>query len=163
MPKRVLVAAMSLLILLVLPLGAARTARSVQAQADTPTFVPDLFGPGGGGCVNQPAPVIDASWQTSAPRSGSDSVYAGDSLQIGLRNKFDGPNDVYSVAAEVIAPDGSVTVANTVVSGSDWAYLTYPDDFAPAYLAGTFSGTFTIVWETESGFLACDGFTVQGG
>ncbi len=110
-------------------------------------------------CLDQPSPAIARSWQVSAPRGVPAPVRPGEVVQVGLRNKYGTADEQYYVSARVVMPDGSSTSAATYITGDAWAYLLYPGDFVGA--APVVAGTYTVVWETEAGFLACDGFVVQ--
>ncbi len=116
-----------------------------------------LFDPTTGVCSSYPQPAIPGSWQVSAPRGYPGAVSPGDSVQIGLRDKF-GDTDDYDVTATVLMPDGSVAQADTTLTGTDWAYLQFPDDFdsGSTYLGGAY----TILWTIDDSLVACDGFAV---
>ena len=84
----------------------------------------------------------------------------GEVVELGLRNKFGVEGETYWAGARVIAPDGSSSVGTTMVSADAWGYVLYPNDFpggSPVY-----AGVYTVVWEIEGGFIACDGFVVEG-
>jgi hypothetical protein len=120
-----------------------------------PAFDPETFA-----CVNVPPITIDRSWQTSAPRGVPGPVRPGEIIQLGLRNKFANAGEVHAVSARVIAPDQSSTTAATLLRETVWAYVLYPNDFPGARPLAP--GIFTVVWETDGGFIACDGFVVTG-
>lgn len=128
---------------------------SPPAAATTgPRFNPD----GDPWCFDRPDPVLDKEWQVSAPR---DVVVIGDSAEIGLRNKWGGSGESYEITARVIAPDGSEARALVRLTADSWANLVFPDDFASG---DTWQrGVYTIIWEIEGGFIACDGFVTGGG
>lgn len=120
-----------------------------------PRFNPD----GEPWCFDAPEPVIDRDWQVSAPR---EAVNIGESVEIGLRNKFGESNEFYAIWVRVIAPDGSEAGVTTEVSADEWTMLMYPDDFPDAGPMG--NGIYTVIWEiADQGFVACDGFEVVGG
>lgn len=107
------------------------------------------------GCSNTPVVGVPRPWQTSAPRTGQ-TIVNGETTQIGLRNK---QGDLTLTAtATVIDPAGQPSSASRPLTGSDWAYLVYGQDFPNATTAA--AGTYTIVWHQGDAFLACDGFTV---
>src|SRR5579883_1024376 len=85
-----------------------------------------MFDPTTGVCTSYPPPAVPGSWQVSAPRGFPGPVAPGDSVQIGLRDKF-GDTDDYDVTATVLMPNGSVAQADTTLTGTDWAYLRFPD------------------------------------
>jgi hypothetical protein len=149
-------AAIVLVLALALLIGSAHThVRPAAAQAQ-PQFNPSSFT-----CSSYPfGPVLPGRWQTSAPRAGADVVQTGDSVQLGLRKQDGGPGDSYYALAQVWAPDGTLSSAQTMVSGSDWAYLMFPDDFdenADTDLAGVY----TVLWTIGPLNVACDGFVVH--
>src|SRR5690242_17087842 len=113
--------------LAVLVLGAVMVGAVHQAPATRAQGVP-LFDPSTGVCSAYPEPAIPGSWQVSAPRGFPDSVAPGDSVQIGLRDKF-GDTDDYDFTATVLMPGGSVAQAESSLVGTDWAYLLFPNDF----------------------------------
>jgi hypothetical protein len=59
----------------------------------------------------------------------------------------------------VIAPDGTSFVAETTVIGDAWGNIVYPSDFTGAVPLAP--GTYTVIWEIDGGFIACDGFVVE--
>lgn len=133
--------------------------------AKTPTPTPQLavaslprFNPGTYGCdgFDYSKPTVPGTWQVSAPRGIPGPVRPSEVIQIGLRSKFG--NDAVYVSARVIRPDGSSTTKATGVLDSNWAYLTFPTDFAGA--VALTPGTYTILWESNGGPIACDGFVV---
>jgi hypothetical protein len=126
--------------------------RVVSAQ-NGPTFDPALLS-----CSPYPQPTIARSWQVSAPRGWPGAVFSGESVQVGLRNKFGSSTEAYVVTATVFAPDGSVGQSTRILSADGWAYLQYPDDFDGG---STYSdGAYTVIWTIGGGFVACDGFEV---
>jgi hypothetical protein len=137
-------------------LGGAEAHIAPAAAQAPPQFNPSTFR-----CANYPfGRVMQGRWQTSAPREGADFVRAGDSVQLGLRNQNGGPSDSFDVLAQVWAPDGTLSAAETTVSGSDWTYLTFPDDFDEN--ADTdLSGVYTVLWTIGPLNVACDGFVVH--
>jgi parallel beta-helix repeat protein len=122
-----------------------------------PRYNPEYMQGYGPYCFNRPATTIDREWQVSAERG---ELFMGNSLPITLRNKWGEENEVYQVTARIIAPDGSQAAATASLQGADEALLIYPDDFG---VGDTPRGVYTIVWEIDGGFVACDGFVVKGG
>ena len=109
-------------------------------------------------CTDTPTPVIARTWQVSAPRGIPNPVRAGEAIELGLRNKFGTNAELYTAGATVIGPAG--TASGTAVVGScEWARIVYPDEFVAA--RSLTPGVYTVVWEINGGFVACDGFTVQ--
>ena len=47
------------------------------------------------------------------------------------------------------------------MTGEEWLMLVYPDDFDTGQTNQR--GAYTIIWETEGQFVACDGFEIGGG
>lgn len=146
-----------LLVLGALALGAFVVGAVQQAPAARAQGVP-LFDPATGVCSAYPQPAIPGSWQVSAPRGYPGPVAAGDSVQIGLRDKF-GDADDYDVTATVLLPDGSVAQAETPLAGTDWAYLQFPDDFDSG--STDLPGAYTILWTIDDSLVACDGLAVE--
>ena len=102
---------------------------------------------------------MQGSWQTSAPREVD---AAGDTVQIGLRNKDGTPGQTYEALATVWGPDGTVSATedSVTVSGDDWTYLDFPDDFDDN--ADTdLPGTYTVLWTIGPLNVACDGFVLR--
>ena len=134
----------------------AAVARAATPEsAAGPRFNPD----GDPWCFDAPDPVIDRNWQVSAPR---ETVNAGESVEIGLRNKFGENSEVYYVVARVIGPDDAEVSVTTELRADEWATLMYPDDFSKA--DPIMPGVYTVIWEVlDEGFVACDGFQVTGG
>lgn len=112
-----------------------------------------------GFCVNTPPVIIEREWQVSAPRGVPGPVRPDEIVQLGLRNKFGEGDERYWVLVRVIAPDGTSTATSRALVGSEWVYILYPRDFIGA--TSVYPGTYTMVWETEGGFIACDGFIVE--
>ena len=111
------------------------------------------FDPSEGWCLYAPAPVLERSWQVSAPPQ---ALLPGQSAEIGLRSKFGQSEETYVVVARVIAPDGSEASAVTAVVADEWAMLVYPYDFSAPPIS---YGVYTVIWELVSqGFIACHGF-----
>jgi len=112
------------------------------------------FDPATWQCGSDAQPSIAGDWQVSAPRTAD---VAESSVELGLRNKSDQDRKGYNATARVIAPDGKETTATVKLQPPDWAYVHYPADFpAPALM----TGTYTVVWEINGGYIACDGFSV---
>jgi len=122
--------------------------------AKGPLFNPD----GDPWCFNVPQEVAAGDWQVVAPR---EVVVIGDKAEIDLRNQAATSTDAYPITARIIAPDGSEARAETRLTGNDWISLVYPDDFGPGEIGQR--GAYTIIWESEGTFIACDGFIVGGG
>jgi parallel beta-helix repeat protein len=108
-------------------------------------------------CYNTPEAVVAGDWQVVAPR---EMVLIGDSAEIGLRDKAGQSGVSYTVTARVIAPDDSEATATGTLTADQWLTLVYPDDFGSALEQ---RGAYTIIWEIEGNFVACDGFIVGGG
>ena len=123
-------------------------ARTSRTDASLPKY-------DGSGCDPYPTPVIEREWQVAAPRGLPGKVLPGESIQIGLRNKFGAEDEFHYVAARVAHPDGTSTTRSTLLQGSKWAYAVFPEDFPGAEPLQV--GTYTILWESEGGFIACDG------
>lgn len=81
-------------------------------------------------------------------------------MQIGLRDKF-GDTDNYDVTATVLMPDGSLARADTTLTGTDWAYLQFPDDFDGG--STDLAGAYTVPWTIDDSLVACDGFAIPPG
>ena len=103
------------------------------------------------------------NWQVSAPRQGA---APGENVDISLRNK-DGANDqaltfAGPIYATVIDPSGSDRwTTRTVLNSVQTAAVAFPHDFPGG--PGIYGpGAYTIVWSTDSGYLACDGFETIG-
>jgi eukaryotic-like serine/threonine-protein kinase len=126
-----------------------------------------------GRCTPFLSPVINRSWQTSAPRL--QPVAPGASVPLWLRNKQapgNAPNqppdpelskpapDVV-IYATVVFPDGSRHRSQPLRLDrqSQEVSITYPGDFPGAPPIGA-AGDYTVLWTTGQGFLACDGFQV---
>lgn len=107
-------------------------------------------------CSNVPPEAEHAgSWQGTAPRTPSPR---GSEVELGLRDKFG--EDVFDVYAVVISPSGRIAQGEprTLVA-DDWALLSYPSDF----IGGTTLelGPYTIIWQSDLGYIGCDGFFIQ--
>ena len=135
------------------PIPTAMPTATASPQA-RPTFDPDALA-----CVNTPPVIIERSWQVSAPRGIPGPVRPGEIVEIGLRNKFGEPGEGYYVSARVIDPEGASTTATASLQEAEWSYLLYPADFPGA--TPVYPGVYTVIWETEGGFIACDGFVVE--
>jgi len=124
-----------------------------------------------GRCTPFLRPVINRTWQTSAPRL--QTVTPGDPVPLLLRNKQAPPNvPDSSPDPELSMPAPDVVIFATVVfpdggrhrsrplrldRGSQQVSITYPRDFPGAPPIGA-PGDYTVVWTAGNGFLACDGF-----
>ncbi|MFC2037799.1 right-handed parallel beta-helix repeat-containing protein [Chloroflexota bacterium] len=109
-------------------------------------------------CFNAPEVGVTGDWQVVAPR---ELILPGDVAEIGLRNNAAEPNQVNQIVARIIAPDESATTATSKMEADEWVMLVYPDDFAGGQTHQR--GAYTIIWEIEGQFVACDGFIVGGG
>lgn len=98
-------------------------------------------------------------WQVSAPRQPTSTVRPGDVVELGLRIKLGTPSDVFDFTAQVIDPAGDVSRSNGTVQSDSWTYLDYPADFGAS---PTVPGTYTVIYEVNDTFVACDGFVVEG-
>jgi hypothetical protein len=114
-------------------------------------------------CNYQLNPAIKTTWQTYSPE---DLVDLQEGVELGIRDKFDktteDAEETIKVIAKVRTPNGRVRQAVTEFNFEDWAYVKFPFDF---HKRGDFfaeSGSYTVIWTTESGkFLACDGFVAK--
>jgi hypothetical protein len=88
-------------------------------------------------------------------------VLPGDRAEIGLRDKAGQAGVVRSITVRIITPDEREAVTTATLTGDEWLMLIYPDDLAGGQTAER--GAYTILWETEGSFVACDGFVVGGG
>ena len=109
-------------------------------------------------CYNTPEAVVAGDWQVVAPR---DVVLIGDPAEIALRDVAGQGGVIYTVTARLIAPDDSEATATGTLTADQWLTLVYPDDFGGG-IAGQ-RGAYTIIWEIEGNFVACDGFIIGGG
>jgi parallel beta-helix repeat protein len=123
-----------------------------------PQYNPDFLEGYGPICFNRPQPAIDREWQTAA---GTREVLLGDSVELSLRNKWGGTGEVYQFTVRVTDPEGTTTSGATTLTADQDAIVIYPDDF-PNGSSGL-RGTYTVVWEIDGGFVACDGFITFGG
>jgi hypothetical protein len=135
----------------------------VPAFADvsgTPTAVALYQGPlfDGDRCNPYPIPVVDREWQVSAPRGIPGTVLPGEIVQIGLRNKFGAAQEFHYISARVVRPDGTSTTQDAPLYRDTWTDFLFPTDFAGAQPLTP--GLYTVIWESQGGFLACDGFRV---
>jgi uncharacterized caspase-like protein len=115
-----------------------------------------------GRCRNVPSrPALEGPWQISAPRDSTPTTAPGtdEAVEIGLR-KYGGPLErPLPVTATVYAPDEAISSADRILTGADWLFIRYPDDFDPT--SDLTAGVHTVVWSTGEGFLAADGFIVS--
>ena len=147
------------------------------SEAAVPSTVAYQFDPATLQCSPTLTPAIARNWQVAAPRTAQ---AAGNTDSIGLRNKMEGPTAMeaaggvtgdpswalpapdVSLSARVTTPDGATYESRTLgllpTPPTSWINLAYPGDFpnAPAPTAGTY----TVLWISPSGELACDGFTI---
>jgi Tol biopolymer transport system component len=115
------------------------------------------FNPGGDPwCVDTPDEVLAGDWQVVAPR---EIVVIGDAAEIGLRDNAGG-GQTHSITARIIAPDETERTTSVSMIAGEWVTLVYPDDFGGEIDQ---RGAFTIIWESDGAFIACDGFIVAGG
>jgi hypothetical protein len=125
---------------------------SVHAQPDYPQWDP-LYTT----CSNVPEmSEVPGSWQVSAPRAPEPR---GASVEVGLRSKFgvDAPFDVYVI---VISPQGEFGDGEPrAIVADDWLYHMYPSEFIGGSTSAV--GPYTIVWQSDDGFIACDGFMIR--
>lgn len=127
---------------------------SVLAPPRGPRFNPN----GDPWCFNTPEVGAAGDWQVVAPR---EMVLPGDRAEIGLRNNAGQQGASRSITARIIAPDEREAVSTPTMNGAEWVMLLYPDDFESGQTGQR--GAYTIIWETEGQFVACDGFVVGGG
>lgn len=127
---------------------------AVAASARGPRFNPD----GDPWCFNTPAAGAAGDWQVVAPR---ERILPGDRAEVGLRDKAGQAGVQRSIAVRIITPDESESVATATLTGDEWLMLVYPDDFSGGQTVER--GAYTILWEAEGSFVACDGFIVGGG
>jgi hypothetical protein len=124
-------------------------------------------------CSPELTAAITRTWQVSAPRTPQ---IGATSVSIGLRNKMAGsmgdrgpldpqimlPAPDVELWAQVVTPDGVTYTSKTLRLLPDppdnFMAISYPTAFpqAPALTPGTY----TVVWTTRQGSLACDGFTI---
>jgi parallel beta-helix repeat protein len=109
-------------------------------------------------CLNTPEVGATGDWQVVGPR---DLVLPGDRAEIGLRDNAGEAGGARPITARIIAPDEREAVASATMNGEEWVMLIYPDDFGTGQTGQR--GAYTIIWETEGQFVACDGFNVGGG
>lgn len=117
-------------------------------------------------CAPRHETVVPGSWQTSAPRVEVNEE-AEESVELRLRNQNGTEEGEITVQAEVLLPHDEEPdewlSTGTTISGSEWAEVTFPADFAeaPEELE---PGVYTVVWSIDGAgdrtFLACDGFKV---
>ena len=135
-------------------------AAALGAKNKSPRFNPD----GDPWCFNTPDEAFAGDWLLAAPR---DVIVIGDPAELGLRNKEDESGSTYPLTVRVIAPDGSEASAEATLTGDEWTALTYPDDFAGPDLDTEMGvpqrGAYTVIWESQGVFIACDGFIAGGG
>jgi len=127
---------------------------AVAAVSRGPRFNPN----GDPWCFNTPTTVAAGDWQVVAPR---EMVLPSDRAEIGLRDQAGQAGAVRSITVRIITPDEREAVTTATISGDGWLTLVYPDDFSGGQTG--VRGAYTIIWETEGGFVACDGFIVGGG
>ena len=89
------------------------------------------------------------SWQVSAPR---EAVYAGTTIELGLRNEFGYPGECYDFTVEVYDPDGYTASGYGTVCADEWTYLTYSDTWT--------SGYYDVSYYIGDQFIASDYFQV---
>ncbi len=117
------------------------------------------FNPGGDPwCFNTPEQGAAGDWQVTAPRELS---LPGERAEINLRDNTGQPGVERPIAARIISPEERVSAATASIRGDDWLSLVYPDDFDSGDTSRR--GAYTIIWETEGQFVACDGFVIGGG
>ena len=98
-------------------------------------------------------------WQVSAPRPGLDVVSAGAPVELGLRQRYAGPDDRVAVVVEVLAPDGASASTTLTLAGDEWAFVLYPDGFAGA--ASTQAGRYEVRYLLDGQPIVADTFTVE--
>jgi hypothetical protein len=141
---------------------------STLPQAPAFQFHQDAFS-----CIPDLTPPIRRTWQVSAPRTTQIGVT---SVSIGLRNKMAGsmgdrgridpqimlPAPDIELRAQVTTPDGTTYASRTLRllprPPDGWIDVSYPTDFPHA--RDLTPGTYTTVWVTPLGPIACDGFTI---
>jgi hypothetical protein len=108
-------------------------------------------------CSNVPEESeVPGSWQVSAPRVPEPR---GANVEVGLRNKFglDASFDVYVI---VISPRGEFSESEPrPIVGDDWLDHRFPSQFIDGSTSAV--GPYTIVWQSDDGFIACDGFMIR--
>jgi hypothetical protein len=142
-------------VILALTSGAATlfaSATTTFAQPDYPQWDP-LYTT----CSNVPQDSeVPGSWQVSAPRTPEPR---GADVEVGLRNKFgvDAPFMVYVI---VITPQGEFGEGEPrPIVGDEWLDHMYPSQFIGGSTSAV--GPYTIVWQSDEGFIACDGFMIR--
>jgi hypothetical protein len=141
------------------PSLATRAAPGGEALPPLPVTPNPRFNPEGDPwCFDTPDQVVAGDWQVVAPR---DLVVIGEAAELALRDTVGQPGTEYRVTARVLAPDGLEATSSATLVANEWAQLVFPDYFLGA--ATDQRGAYTIVWEIEGNFVACDGFVVGGG
>ena len=122
------------------------------AQPDYPQWDP-LYST----CSNvPPESEVPGSWQVSAPRTPEPR---GANVEVGLRSKFgvDAPFIVYVI---VISPQGEFSEGEPrMIVGDTWLDHMFPSQFIDG--STTAVGPYTIIWQAQEGFIACDGFMIR--
>jgi len=121
----------------------------------SPTQAPEPMPTLGAAPSPTSAPVPYVVLRTSAPPGSSAS---GQSVNLGLRNEQGVAGRTYAFQCTVYAPDGAQGAAHSILSGDEWAYLLYPDDFAGA--SSSVGGEYQLICWVE-GHRATDRFTVD--
>jgi dipeptidyl aminopeptidase/acylaminoacyl peptidase len=103
--------------------------------------------------TSPPAPPL--TLQTSSPSS----VDAGQSVKLGLRNKWGVSGETHAFECTVVAPDGSQSMAQGTLKSDQWAYMNYPGDFGAS---STVSGEYQFTCQVEGQQVKGLGFTVAG-
>ena len=98
-------------------------------------------------------------WQVSAPRPGLDVVSAGAPVELGLRQRYAGPDDRVDVVVEMVAPDGASASTTLTLAGDEWAFVLYPDGFAGA--GPTQAGGYEVRYLVDGQPVVADTFTVE--
>ena len=102
-----------------------------------------------------------ASWQVSAPREPLPVNTV--KIELGLRNKFGEPGELYDVTCWVVLPTGGSTQASTTLSADEWAYVLYPNDFEPheVWPSTEAPGRYSVAWEVDGTEVASDSFDLR--
>ncbi len=99
------------------------------------------------------------NWQVSAPRYPSWKVHPGQTVQLGLRRKFGGEDEMYYFSCYVFDPNNQPATASAVVQADKWAYLQYPAGFPGGSTAVV--GVYRVRYEILGTLIATDSFEVS--
>lgn len=111
-------------------------------------YAEDSFEVVGGG--PPPGDVTSLTWQVSAPR---EPIAAGDTAELGLRDKWGSPGECYDFGVDVVDPDGYLSSGDATVCADEWTYLDYSDTWV--------SGTYSVYYSIQAEVVATDSFEVS--